>query len=155
VAGSAPHGRRGPGARLEPQHQQRQPARLGFDYPRKMIDDPSRLASAESHDDRGETAAAVTARAVAWFAARGVTIERVMTDNGSCYRLRPFRGVLAGHGVVHKRTRPYRPQTNGKVQPAALDADARVGLRRRLHLQPAAPRGVRPLPALRQLPSTP
>ena len=50
-------------------------------------------------------------RAVAWFASHGVTVERVMTDNGSCYRSRTFRDVLAGHALTHKRTRPYRPQT--------------------------------------------
>jgi transposase InsO family protein len=82
-----------------------------------MVDDRTRLAYAEIHDDdRAATAVALIQRALAWFAACGVAIERVMTDNGSCYRSRAFRGLLAEHGITHKRTRPYRPQTNGKVE---------------------------------------
>jgi len=54
--------------------------------------------------------------AIAAFAVRGVKIQRVLTDNGSCYRSRAFAAVLAETGISHKRTRPYRPQTNGKVE---------------------------------------
>ena len=91
--------------------------RHGFDYVHQMVDDRTRLAYAEIHDDdRAATAVAFTDRAIAWFAAQGVAIERVMTDNGSCYRSRRFRDLLASHGITHTRTRPYRPQTNGKVE---------------------------------------
>ncbi len=55
-------------------------------------------------------------RAIAHFASIGVTTARVMTDNGSCYRSRMFRELLADNGIKHKWTRPYRPQTNGKVE---------------------------------------
>jgi transposase InsO family protein len=54
------------------------------------------------------------AQAIAAFAAHGVKIKRVMTDNGSCYRSRAFAAALGPH-VKHRRTRPYRPQANGKV----------------------------------------
>jgi transposase InsO family protein len=56
------------------------------------------------------------ARAAVWFASHGITVERVLTDNGSCYRSRVFAAALEATGAVHKRTRPYRPQTNGKVE---------------------------------------
>lgn len=91
--------------------------RLGYDYLHIAIDDRTRIAYVEAHpDERKDTAAAFMQRAVAWFAGLGIAVERVMTDNGSCYRSRTFRGVLASHGIAHKRTRPYRPQTNGKAE---------------------------------------
>ena len=65
-------------------------------------------------DEQGPTAAAFWQRANAWFAAQGVAAARVLTDNGACYRSRAFAAALAT--VSHKRTRPYRPQTNGKVE---------------------------------------
>ena len=55
-------------------------------------------------------------RAVAWYDARGVDTERVLSDNGSCYRSNLCRDVCAELGITHKRTRPYRPQTNGKIE---------------------------------------
>jgi transposase InsO family protein len=55
-------------------------------------------------------------RAHAYFASVGIVVERVLTDNGSCYRSRLWRDLLYGQGIKHKRTRPYRPQTNGKVE---------------------------------------
>ncbi len=55
-------------------------------------------------------------RAQAFFADHGITVERVLTDNGSCYRSRQWRQQLAAVGISHQRTRPYRPQTNGKVE---------------------------------------
>ncbi|SDP45037.1 Integrase core domain-containing protein, partial [Klenkia soli] len=48
--------------------------------------------------------------------ARGVTVQRVLSDNGSAYRSFAWRDACAGLGIVHKRTRPYRPQTNGKIE---------------------------------------
>jgi transposase InsO family protein len=78
---------------------------------------PSRLVYSEVlADEQADTAAAFWTRAVAWFAAHGVTIERVLTDNGSCYRSRQWAAACAAHGIRHQRTRPYRPQTNGKVE---------------------------------------
>ena len=55
-------------------------------------------------------------RALGFFAERGIHVERVLTDNGPCYRSTQFAHTLSVAGVVHHRTRPYRPQTNGKVE---------------------------------------
>jgi transposase InsO family protein len=82
-----------------------------------VLDDHSRLAYAEiCEDETGPTAAAVLRRATAWFAARGVTAHRVLTDNGGCYRSRDWAAACTQLGLTPKRTRPYRPQTNGKVE---------------------------------------
>jgi transposase InsO family protein len=89
----------------------------GYDFIHAAVDDRSRLAYAEIlADERKETASAFMARAIGFFADRGITVERVLTDNGSCYRSKPFARVLAEAGIGHRRTRPYRPQTNGKVE---------------------------------------
>jgi transposase InsO family protein len=89
--------------------------RYGFIH--VVLDDHSRLAYAEIHDDElGVTATAVLRRATAWFAARGITARRVLTDNGGCYRSRDWATACAQLGITPKRTRPYRPQTNGKVE---------------------------------------
>ena len=77
----------------------------------------SRVAYAEIHDDEtAATAIGVLRRAVAWFAARGVTTQRVLSDNGSCYRSHAWRDACTELGIKPKRTRPYRPQTNGKIE---------------------------------------
>jgi transposase InsO family protein len=90
---------------------------LGYDFIHAAVDDRSRLAYAEIlGDERKATASAFVARAIDFFAERGITVERVLTDNGGCYRSRDFARTLAGAGVAHRRTRPYRPQTNGKVE---------------------------------------
>jgi transposase InsO family protein len=57
-----------------------------------------------------------SSRAHAWLDDLGITIERVLTDNGACYRSREWAAACAQLGITHKRTRPYRPQTNGKVE---------------------------------------
>jgi transposase InsO family protein len=89
----------------------------GYDYVHAAIDDRSRVAYAEILlDERKETASAFMTRALGFFASRGIPVERVLTDNGSCYRSREFARTLAEAGVAHRRTRPYRPQTNGKVE---------------------------------------
>jgi transposase InsO family protein len=82
-----------------------------------VLDDHTRLAYAEIHDDElGVTATAVLRRAVAWFADRGITTHRVITDNGGCYRSRAWTAACAELGIAVRKTRPYRPQTNGKVE---------------------------------------
>ncbi len=82
-----------------------------------VLDDHSRLTYAEIHDDElAVTATAVLHRAVAWFADRGVTARRVLTDNGGCYPSRDWAAACAQLAITPKRTRPYRPQTNGKVE---------------------------------------
>ncbi len=92
-------------------------AKVGYRYLHTAIDDRTRVAYSEILDDeQATTAAAFWRRAHTWFAARGVAVERCLTDNGSCYRSRLWAAALADTGVTHKRTRPYRPQTNGKVE---------------------------------------
>ena len=89
----------------------------GHAYVHTVVDDHSRVAYAEIHDDETAlTAAGVLRRAVFWFAARGVTVQRVLTDNGSCYRSKLWRRQCQDLDITHKRTRPYRPQTNGKAE---------------------------------------
>ncbi len=90
---------------------------MGYWYIHNAVDDHSRLAYSELlTDERKETAAAFWSRANAYFTGAGITVRRVLTDNGACYRSRDFARVLADHQITHKRTRPYRPQTNGKVE---------------------------------------
>jgi len=87
----------------------------GHHFLHTALDGHSRLAYSELlSDERKETAAAFWRRANAWFSERGITVEKVLTDNGSCYRSHAFQDALAG--IEHRRTRPYRPQTNGKVE---------------------------------------
>jgi transposase InsO family protein len=90
---------------------------IGTGFWHTVVDDHSRLAYVEVHDDeKAKTAVGVLERAVEWFADHGVLIERVLSDNGSCYRSFAWREACAALGIVHKRTRPYRPQTNGKCE---------------------------------------
>jgi transposase InsO family protein len=91
--------------------------RIGTAFVHTVIDDHSRMAYAEiCADETAATATGVLQRAVAWFAEHGVAVERVLSDNGSCYRSFAWRDACAELGLVHKRTRPYRPQTNGKIE---------------------------------------
>jgi len=90
---------------------------IGWEFVHVCIDDATRLAYVEVLDDeRGPTAAGFLRRAVAWFARRKVTVERVLTDNGACYRSHLHRSMCARLGVQVCFTRPYRPQTNGKAE---------------------------------------
>lgn len=89
----------------------------GWEVVHVCVDDCTRLAYVEVLDDeRGTTSTAFLARAVAWFAAHGVEVRRVMTDNGSPFVSRPWAQWCAAHGIRHLRTRPYRPRTNGKAE---------------------------------------
>ena len=91
------------------------PGSRGYRFLHHAVDDHSRLAYSEIHDNElGATAAGFWARANTFFAAAGIHVEAVMTDNGSCYRSRDFAAALGD--VKHRFTRPYRPQTNGKVE---------------------------------------
>ena len=90
---------------------------MGTAFVHTVLDDHSRVAYAEIHDDEtAATAIGVLRRAVAWFTARGVTVQRVLSDNGSAYRSHAWRDACAELGIKPKRTRPYRPQTNGKIE---------------------------------------
>ena len=89
----------------------------GWECCHVAIDDATRLAYVEVlPDERGETAAGFLRRAVAWFAERGVTVERVMTDNGAPYISTIHDATCRELRLRHLRTRPYRPQTNGKAE---------------------------------------
>jgi transposase InsO family protein len=92
--------------------------RTGYVYLHTTIDDHSRPAYTEELvDEKGATAAAFWARAVKFFRRHGIRrVHRVLTDNGSCYRSFAFAAALAASPTRHKRTRPYRPQTNVKVE---------------------------------------
>jgi transposase InsO family protein len=91
--------------------------KMGTAFVHTVIDDHSRVAYAEIHDDEtAATATTVLRNAVAWFGARGIPIERVLSDNGSAYVSHLWRDVCAQLGIKHSRTRPYRPQTNGKIE---------------------------------------
>ena len=107
------HGRGSDGHRASKRGGQRP----GYVYLHTALDDCSRLAYTEELDDeKGFTAAAFWERAREFFAAHGIEeIHRVLSDNGSCYRSAVFNAAL-GDGVKHKYTRPYRPQTNGKIE---------------------------------------
>ena len=89
----------------------------GWEYVHVAVDDYSRAAYVEIlTDERGVRCVEFLDRALAWFAQRGVTVERVLTDNGSGYRSRVFAAACTRHGIRHHRTRPYRPRTNGKAE---------------------------------------
>jgi transposase InsO family protein len=92
--------------------------RVGYDYAHALVDDHSRLAYVELHDDeRAATVTGFVERGLAFFAAHGVLCRRLMTDNGFSYvRNRSLRELLARHGIRHLTTEPYRPRTNGKVE---------------------------------------
>jgi transposase InsO family protein len=91
--------------------------RSGWEILHVAIDDAARLAYSEVlPDEKKASAIAFLDRALDWFARHGVTVERVMTDNGSAYRAHDFRRACAAAGLRHLRTRPYTPRTNGKAE---------------------------------------
>jgi transposase InsO family protein len=91
---------------------------IGFDYVHAAIDDHSRLAYIEVHnDERGSTCAGFVERAIAFYASLGVSVERVITDNAFAYRKSvEFRSALSSRGIKQKFIRPHCPWTNGKVE---------------------------------------
>ena len=89
----------------------------GWDFLHVCVDDASRLAYTEILPSEGQAdTTAFLERALAWLARHGVTVERVMTDNGSAYRSKLFAKALQTAGARHIRTRPYTPRTNGKAE---------------------------------------
>ena len=96
------------------------PRRLGaagWEFVHVCVDDATRLAYAEVlSDERGDTAAGFLRRAVAWLQSMGITPQRVLSDNGACYRARAHAAACRELGLRHSFTRPYRPRTNGKAE---------------------------------------
>lgn len=100
----------------KPRNRHRGPL-MGYCFVHTVIDDHSRVAYAEIHDDeKATTAVGVLRRATKWFAARNVEIKQVISDNGACYRSKLWQYACTEQGITPKRTRPYRPQTNGKIE---------------------------------------
>jgi transposase InsO family protein len=98
-------------------YQRRLQGRPGWEYVHVAVDDYSRLAYAEVlADERATTAVAFLQRALAFYRRHGVIVERVLTDNGSCYRGVVHALACRRLGIRHLRTRPYQPQTNGKAE---------------------------------------
>lgn len=90
---------------------------VGYRYIHTAIDDRTRIAYSEILDnEQAVTAAGFWRRAAAWYVSIGITPQRVITDNGSCYRSGLWHRACAQTGTTVKKTRPYRPQTNGKVE---------------------------------------
>jgi transposase InsO family protein len=90
---------------------------VGWEYVHIAVDDYSRLAYAEVlPDEKAATAIGFLRRAVAFYRRYGISVERLLTDNGSCYRATIHTIACKTLGVRHLRTRPYRPQTNGKAE---------------------------------------
>jgi transposase InsO family protein len=112
----------GGGKRFDPgfaenQSGRKRPGKRGFQYAHSAIDDHCRVAYTEIlPDEKGPTTAGFLDRAVVFYAELGVTIERLLTDNGGNYRSKVFAAAASTHNIVLKRTRPYRPQTNGKAE---------------------------------------
>ncbi len=104
------------GHRVTGHHRRKRSRGVGYDYVHVVIDDHSRVAYVEVlPDERGYTCAMFQVRATTWFASKGVTIKRVMTNNGVGYRSNLLATTLQQLGARHVRTKPYTPQTNGKA----------------------------------------
>jgi transposase InsO family protein len=88
--------------------------RAGWEFVHVCIDDASRVAFSQIlPDERKESAVAFLDAALAYYASLGVTVSRVMTDNGSCYRSKALARACRDQGLKHIRTKPYTPKTNG------------------------------------------
>jgi transposase InsO family protein len=89
----------------------------GWEFVHVCVDDATRLAYVEVlGDEKGATAAGFLRRAADWFKGMGITVERVLSDNGACYRSGAHAEACAELGMRHLFTRPYRPRTNGKAE---------------------------------------
>ena len=103
------------------QHKERRGNRrvgaVGWEFVHVAVEDATRLAYAEVlPNEQGPTAAGFLQRAIAWFASLEITVERILTDNGACYRSPGHATACRQLGIRHHFTRPYRPRTNGKAE---------------------------------------
>lgn len=107
---------RGVGHRIHGDHSKRVRG-IGWEFAHVCVDDHTRLAYAEVlPNERAETAIAFVRRALAWYRARKISVERVMTDNGSAYTSHRFAAACREQGLRHLFTKPYTPKTNGKAE---------------------------------------
>jgi transposase InsO family protein len=98
-------------------HHRNKTRNVGWEYVHVAVDDTTRLAYVEILDDeKGPTCVAFLRRAVGFFAGHGITVQAVMTDNGTGYRSQVHHAGIAALGIKHRRTQPYRPRTNGKAE---------------------------------------
>lgn len=105
------------GKRITGDPKQGKSAGAGWEFVHVCIDDHSRLSFTQIHsDERGPSAVTHLRAAVAWYASMGITVRRVMTDNGSCYISHAFKEACVDLGIRHIRTKPYTPKTNGKAE---------------------------------------
>ncbi|NGO55507.1 IS481 family transposase [Mesorhizobium camelthorni] len=105
------------GHRITGDPQQGKSRGAGWEFVHVAIDDASRIAFSQIlPDERQTSAVAFLKAAIAYYASLGVTVTRVMTDNGSCYRSKAFAKACRDLGLRHIRTRPYTPKTNGKAE---------------------------------------
>ena len=114
-----------------PSHHGSRAARAGrgWEFVHVCIDDASRVAFSQiMKDERKAAPSAFLKAALAYYASLGVTIQRVMTDNGSCYRSKAFARACKRLGLKHLRTKPYTPKTNGKAERFIQTSAARMGL---------------------------
>lgn len=114
-AGHRVSGRRD--SQLANRRARRRGAPKGWEFVHVCVDDATRLAYVEVlGDEKATTAVGFLRRAVAFYAAHGITVQRVMSDNGACYRSTIHAFACRALGISHLRTRPYRPRTNGKAE---------------------------------------
>jgi len=106
-----------PGHRVTADRTGQTRGRVGWEFVHVCIDDHSRVAFSQIHpDETAQSAVPHLKAAVAYYASLGVTVSRVMTDNGACYKSHAFRDACAELGLKHIRTKPYTPKTNGKAE---------------------------------------
>ena len=110
-------GRSGPGHRVRGTRRGTRSRGAGWEFVHVCVDDATRLAYVEVlSDEKATTAIGFLGRAVAFYRSHGISVERLMTDNGSAYRSKVHAIACRAAGIRHIRTRPYRPQTNGKAE---------------------------------------
>ena len=104
-----------PGHRVTGDRSQRAEGRAGWQHLFVAIDDHSRLAFAVYPDETADSATTFLDELVRFYTSHGITVERALTDNGTCFKRR-WNDACANHEIAAKKTRPYRPQTNGKAE---------------------------------------
>lgn len=106
-----------PGHRVTGSREDRKNRGAGWEYVHIAIDDHSRIAFGSIHpNEKSESACEALIKSIRYYRGLGIQIKRILTDNGAPYRSRRFKRLCRRLGLVHKRTRPYSPRTNGKAE---------------------------------------